>query len=44
MNLSDTAISNTEGADDRCIISAISKSKAINIMQNVDLTEKSEAL
>ena len=38
MNLSDMAIS----ADDRFIISRISKSEAINFMQNTDLTEKTE--
>ena len=27
-----------------CIISRISKSKAMNVMQNIDLTEKSETL
>ena len=38
VNLSDMAIS----ADDRFIISRISKSEAINFMQNTDLTEKTE--
>ena len=40
MNLSDIAISNIEGSDYRCIISGISKSEAINLMQNIDLNEK----
>ena len=40
MNLSDIAILNIKGSDYRCIISLISKSEAINVMQNVDLTEK----
>ena len=40
MNLSDIAISNIEGSDYRCIISGISKSKAINLMQDINLTEK----
>ena len=40
--LSDIAISNIESTDYRCIISGISKSGAINLMQNIDLTEKEE--
>ena len=40
MNLSDIAISNIEDSDYRCIISGISKSEAINLMQNIDLNEK----
>ena len=40
MNLSDIAISNIEGSDYRCIISGISKSEAINLMQDINLTEK----
>ena len=40
MNLSDVAISNIEGSDYRCIISGISKSEAINLMQDINLTEK----
>ena len=44
INLSDIAISNIKGCDHRCIISSISKSEAINLMQNADLTEKSGAL
>ena len=42
MNLSDIAILNIKGADYRCIISGISKSKAITLMQNIDFTEKAE--
>ena len=41
MDLSDIAILNITGSDHRCIISLISKNKAINVMQNADLTEKS---
>ena len=41
INLSDIAILNIKGSDCRCIISLISKNEAINLMQNVDLTEKS---
>ena len=41
MNLSDLAISNIKGGDYLCIINRTSKSKAINIMQNVDLPEES---
>ena len=40
MNLSDMAILNIHGADYRCIISGISKCEAINLIQNIDLTEK----
>ena len=42
MNLSNIAISNIKGADYCCIISGISKSKPINVMQNIDLHEKVE--
>ena len=42
MNLSNTAILNTNGSDCHHIISRISKSEAINLMQNADLTEKKE--
>ena len=38
MNLSNIAILNIKGADN---ISRISKSEAINLMQNIDLTKKS---
>ena len=41
MNLSDIAILNIKSADHRCIISGISKSEAINLIQNIDLTRKS---
>ena len=44
INLSDIAILNIKGSDCRCIISGISKSEAINLMQNTDLTEKSGTL
>ena len=43
-NLSDIAISNIKGSDYCCIISGISKSEAVKLLQNVDLTEKSGAL
>ena len=39
MNLSDIAILN-KGSDYHCIISRISKSQAIKLLQNIDLTEK----
>ena len=42
MNLSDIAILNIKDTDYCCIISRISKSEAINLMQNVDLTEKKQ--
>ena len=44
MNLSDIAILNIKGADFRCIISRISKSEAINLIQNINLTKKSRTL
>ena len=40
MNICNIAILNIHGADYHCIISEISKSEAINLMQNIDLTEK----
>ena len=42
MNLSDIAILNIKGSDYHCIISRISKSQAIKLLQNIDLTEKKE--
>ena len=44
MNFSDIAILNIYDGDCCCIISGISKSEAINLMQNVDLTGKSGTL
>ena len=44
MNLSDIAILHIKGSDYCCIISGISKSEAINLMQNTDLTKKSRTL
>ena len=41
-NLSDIAILSIIGSDYRCIVSLISKNEAINLMQNADITEKSE--
>ena len=40
MSLSDIAILNIKSADYPCIIYGFSKSEAINLMQNADLTEK----
>ena len=40
MNLSDIALLNIKGSDYRCIISGISKSETINLMENADLTGK----
>ena len=40
LNLSDIAILNIKGSDYRCIISLISKNKAINLLQDANLTEK----
>ena len=44
MNLSDIVILDIKGTDYRCIISGISKSEAINLLQNIGLTEKSQTL
>ena len=44
MNLSDIAVLNIKCTDYRCIISGISKSEAINLTKNINLTEKSRAL
>ena len=40
MNLSDNAILNNRGVDYHCIISRISDSEAINLLQKTDLKEK----
>ena len=40
MRLSDNAILNSKSADYCCIVSGISKSEAINLMHNTDLTKK----
>ena len=44
INLSNIAVLNIRSADYLCIVRAISKSDAINLMQNKDLTEKSRTL
>ena len=44
MNLIDIAILNINGADYRGIITGISKSEAIMLMQNIDLSEESGTL
>ena len=44
VNFSNIVILNIKGSDYCCIISLISKNEAINLMQNVDLTEKSGTL
>ena len=44
MNLSDITVLNIKSADYCCIISGISKSETINLMQDTDLTGKSGAL
>ena len=43
-NLSDIAILNIKGSDIHCIISLITKNKALKLLQNVDLIKKSRAL
>ena len=42
INLNDIAILNTHGVDYRCIINGISKSDAVNILKNANLTKKEE--
>ena len=44
MNLSNIVILNIKGANCCCIISGISKIEAMNLMENIDLTEKSRTL
>ena len=44
MNLSDIVILNIKGSEYCCIISRISKTKTINLMQSINLTEKSGIL
>ena len=44
MHLNDIAILNIKSVDYHCIISGISKIEAINLIQNIDLTEKSGTL
>ena len=45
VNLSDIAILNIKGFDNHCTIDLINKNKAtINLLQNADLTEKTETL
>ena len=44
MNLSDIAILNIKGSNYCCVITGIGKSEAIKLLQNIDLTEKSETL
>ena len=42
INLSDAAFLNIKGSDCLCIISLISKNQAIDLIQNADLTGKTE--
>ena len=42
MNPSDIAILNIKSAYCRCIVNGICKNEAIKLMQNADLTKKSE--
>ena len=44
INLSDTAIWNIKSTNYCCIISRISKSEVIDLMQDIDLIEKSGTL
>ena len=40
LNLRDLYILNIKGADNCFIVNRVSKSEAVNLMQNIDLTEK----
>ena len=42
MNLGDIAILNSKNTDYRCVISEISECEPINLVENVNLTEKKE--
>ena len=42
MNLIDFAMLNIKGTDYCCIISEISKSEAVNVTQNINLTKKKQ--
>ena len=44
MSFSDIPILNIQGADYRCIISGIIKNEAINLKQNINLSEKNREL
>ena len=44
MNQTDIASLKIKNANYRCIITGISKSEAVNLLQTTNLTEKSEAL
>ena len=44
MSYTNTAILNIKGSNYGCVISAISKNEAINVIQNADFTKKSETL
>ena len=44
MNLSDISVLNIKGSDYHCIVTGISKSEAIKLLQNIDLIEKSGIL
>ena len=41
MNLSDIAILSIKSTDYCCVVSGISKIRAVDLMQNIDLTKKS---
>ena len=44
INLIDIAVLKIKDADYLCIVTGISKIEAINLMKNIDLTEKSRTL
>ena len=44
ININDIALLNIKGVDDCCIICGISKSQAISLVENVELSETSRLL
>ena len=44
MNLSNIAILNIHGVNYRCIINGISRSEAVNLLQNTDLSDKKKSI
>ena len=44
ISLGDIAMLKIKNADYRCIVSGISKTGAIKLLQNIDLTEKNRTL
>ena len=44
INLNDIPVINLNGINYRCIISGINKSEVVNLLQNANLSEKSDTL